>query len=214
MRILLIEDDPMIGKSLVRALRDQGMSVDWTTSDIEGEEALAVGGHALVLLDLGLPGKSGLDVLRTARAAGNKIPVVVLTARDDLDNRIAGLDLGADDYITKPFEVRELVARMRAVMGRQSGSARSVLEAGGITLDMETHEVAFRGNHVLLPAREFALMRALMDRPGAILSREQIEKRLYGWGEEAESNAVDVLIHSVRKKFDKDIIQNVRGPGG
>jgi len=175
---------------------------------------LAVGGHALVLLDLGLPGKSGLDVLRTARAAGNKIPVVVLTARDDLDNRIAGLDLGADDYITKPFEVRELVARMRAVMGRQSGSARSVLEAGGITLDMETHEVAFRGNHVLLPAREFALMRALMDRPGAILSREQIEKRLYGWGEEAESNAVDVLIHSVRKKFDKDIIQNVRGPGG
>ncbi|MCW5704837.1 MAG: hypothetical protein CFE29_28900 [Bradyrhizobiaceae bacterium PARB1] len=211
MRILLIEDDPMIGKSLVRALRDQGMSVDWTTSDIEGEEALAVGGHALVLLDLGLPGKSGLDVLRTARAAGNKIPVVVLTARDDLDNRIAGLDLGADDYITKPFEVRELVARMRAVMRRQSGSARSVLEAGGITLDMETHEVAFRGNHVLLPAREFALMRALMDRPGAILSREQIEKRLYGWGEEAESNAVDVLIHSVRKKFDKDIIQNVRG---
>ena len=214
MRILLIEDDPMIGKSLVRALRDQGMSVDWTTSGIEGEEVLAVGGHALVLLDLGLPGKSGLDVLRTARAAGNKIPVVVLTARDDLDNRIAGLDLGADDYITKPFEVRELVARMRAVMGRQSGSARSVLEAGGITLDMETHEVAFRGNRVLLPAREFALMRALMDRPGAILSREQIEKRLYGWGEEAESNAVDVLIHSVRKKFDKDIIQNVRGPGG
>ena len=203
----------MIGKSLVRALRDQGMSVDWTASGIEGEEALAVGGHALVLLDLGLPGKSGLDVLRTARAAGNKIPVVVLTARDDLDNRVAGLDLGADDYIAKPFEVRELVARMRAVMRRQSGSARSVLEAGGITLDLETHEVVFRGKHIQLPAREFALMRTLMDRPGAILSREQIEERLYGWGEEVESNAVDVLIHSVRKKFDKDIIQNVRGAG-
>jgi two-component system OmpR family response regulator len=213
MRILLIEDDPMIGKSLAQALRNQGMSVDWTKSGLKGEEALAVGGHALVLLDLGLPGKHGLEVLKSVRAVGNRVPVVVITARGEVDDRVVGLDLGADDYIAKPFEVRELIARMRAVLRRHSGLARSIMESGELTLDLASHELSYRGSRIVLPAREFALMRALMDRSGTILPRRDLEERLYGWGEEVDSNAVDVLIHSIRKKFDKDIIRNVRGAG-
>ena len=214
MKILVVDDDLELAGLIGYALRQAGYLV---VDAADGPSALAAferEAPSLVILDVNLPRLSGLEVCRQIRAGGSGVPIMMLTVRNAEEDQVQALDLGADDYITKPFEVRELVARMRAVMGRQSGSARSVLEAGGITLDMETHEVAFRGNHVLLPAREFALMRALMDRPGAILSREQIEKRLYGWGEEAESNAVDVLIHSVRKKFDKDIIQNVRGPGG
>jgi len=213
MRILLIEDDRMIGNSLSAALSREGMSVDWVRTGEDGAEALAVGGHALVLLDLGLPGPSGLELLRSARRAGNKTPVLVVTARDGLDERIAGLDLGADDYIVKPFEPRELVARMRAVMRRHAGAAHSLLQAGDICLDLASYEVSYRGANHLLPAREFALMRALIERPGTILSRAQIEERIYGWGDEVESNAVDVLIHSIRKKFDKNIIHNVRGAG-
>lgn len=213
MRILLVEDDPMIGRSLVQALKKHGMSVDWARTGHDGDEAVRAGGHSIVLLDLGLPGKSGLEVLKEARRAGNRIPVVVITARDGLDDRIAGLDLGADDYVVKPFEVRELVARLHAVLRRHGGFAQSALEAGEITLDLASHEVAYRGNGLLLPAREFALMQALVERPGTILSRAQLEERLYGWGDEVESNAVDVLIHSIRKKFDKDIIRNVRGAG-
>ena len=213
MRILLIEDDRMIGSSLCAALGREGMSVDWVRTGEDGAEALAVGGHALVLLDLGLPGPSGLDLLRSARRAGNKTPVLVVTARDGLDERIAGLDLGADDYIVKPFEPRELVARMRAVLRRHAGAAHSLLQAGDICLDLASYEVSYRGANQSLPAREFALMRALIERPGTILSRAQIEERIYGWGDEVESNAVDVLIHSIRKRFDKDIIRNVRGAG-
>jgi DNA-binding response OmpR family regulator len=213
MRILLIEDDLMIGGSLAQALKRQGMSVDWVRTGLDGHEALATGGHSIVLLDLCLPGTPGLTILEAARRAGNRVPVLVISARDGLDDRIAGLDLGADDYLVKPFEVRELVARMRAVLRRHGGFAQSLLEAGEITLDLASHEVAYRGNRLLLPAREFALMQALMERPGAILSRAQVEERLYGWGEEVESNAVDVLIHSIRKRFDKDIIRNLRGAG-
>jgi DNA-binding response OmpR family regulator len=213
MRILLIEDDYMVGRNLVRALRDEGMSVDWAQTGADGSEALKTGGYSVILLDLGLPGIPGLDVLKTARRAGNGVPVLVITARDGLDDRVSGLDLGADDYLVKPFEVRELVARMRAVMRRHSGFAQSVLEVGEIALDLASHEVTYRGKKLLLPAREFALIHALMERPGAILSRGQVEEQLYGWGEEVESNAVDVLIHSIRRKFDKDIIRNVRGAG-
>lgn len=213
MRILLIEDDRMIGESLVRALGREGMSVDWARNAADGAEGLANGGHALVLLDLGLPGGSGIDLLKRARAEGADTPVVIVTARDGLEDRIAGLDVGADDYVVKPFETRELLARMRAVMRRHAGAASSLLVAGEISLDIESHEVTYRGKATLLPAREFALMRALAERPGAIFSRHQIEERIYGWGEEVESNAVDVLIHSIRKKFDKDVIRNVRGAG-
>lgn len=213
LRVLLIEDDPMIGASLSRALRSRGMSVDWARTGPDGEAALASASYTMALLDLGLPGKSGLEVLNSRRRSGDQVPVLVITARDGLDDRVVGLDLGADDYVIKPFEVRELLARMRAILRRRSGSAQSVLEAGEITLDLASHEVTYRGIRLLLPAREFALIQALMERPGTILSRAQVEEQLYGWGDEVESNAVDVLIHSIRKKFDKDIILNVRGAG-
>ena len=213
MRVLLIEDDPMIGKSLRQALQNESMVVDWTRSGVEGEEALGANEYGVVLLDLNLPDKNGIDVLRSTRQSGNKAPLLVITARDDVDDRIAGLDLGADDYMVKPFDMRELVARIRAVQRRRSGSARSTLQTAQITLDLATHEMTYDEQSRILSAREFALMRALMERPGTILSRAQLEERLYGWGEEVESNALDVLIHSLRKRFDKDIIRNLRGAG-
>jgi len=213
MRILLVEDDPMIGKSLREALQNAGMSVDWARSGEDGEVALSVGAYAVVLLDIGLPGKSGIEVLRAARKTGNKTPLMLITARDELDDRVAGLDLGADDYITKPFEMRELMARLRAIMRRSGGAAISTLSNGEIELDLDTHEVRYRGKSLVLSAREFGLLRALLDRPGTIMSRAQLEEKLYGWGEEVESNAIDVLIHYLRRRFDKDIIRNVRGAG-
>jgi DNA-binding response OmpR family regulator len=213
MRILLIEDDPMIGKGLVRGLGDQGLTVDWVRNGADGSAALANAEHALVLLDIGLPEMSGIDVLRTARTGGVSVPVLMITARDGLDDRIAGLDLGADDYIVKPFELRELLARMRAVLRRHNGQAQSLITSGEISLDLATHRAQYRDAEHMLTAREFALMQALMQRPGVILSRAQIEQRIYGWGEEVESNAIDVLIHEIRKKFGKDIIRNVRGAG-
>lgn len=213
MRVLLIEDDRMIGSSLSAALSREGMTIDWVRTDTDGAEAIAIGGHALVLLDLGLPGQTGLEILKQARSAGMVTPVLIVTARDGLDDRVAGLNLGADDYVTKPFEIRELIARMRAIVRRHAGVAQSMAQAGEIKLDHANHELTFRSTSAILSAREFALMRALVERPGTILSRTQIEERIYGWGEEVESNAVDVLIHSIRKKFDKDIVRNVRGAG-
>ncbi len=213
MRILVIEDDVMLGRALVQALDDAGMSVDWVRDGHVGDEAIAVGGHGLVLLDLGLPGRSGLEILRSLRTAGDKRPILVITARDELDDRVTGLDLGADDYLVKPFEVKELLARMRAVLRRHGGHAVSILCTSEIELDISSHEVKYRGCGEVLPAREFALLHALLERPGTILSRSQLEEKLYGWGEEVESNAIDVLIHYVRRKFDKDIIRNIRGAG-
>lgn len=213
MRVLLIEDDPMIGKGLVQALGDVGMSVDWVRDGVTGLEATGLADYAVILLDLGLPKMDGTEVLARARQAGRQTPILVITARDDLESRVSGLDLGADDYILKPFEISELLARMRAVQRRQAGQAQSLLQAGELALDLATHMVTFRGQSEVLPAREFALMRGLAERPGTILSKSQLEEKLYGWGEEVESNAIDVLIHYVRKKFDKDIIRNVRGAG-
>jgi DNA-binding response OmpR family regulator len=213
LRVLLIEDDRMIGESLTRALRSKGMSLDWARTGSDGEEALANGRYSMVLLDLGLPKRPGLEILKSRRRQGDEVPVIVITARDELDDRVAGLDLGADDYLVKPFDVSELLARMRAVLRRRSGVAKSMLESGEAALDLATHKLFYRDQSLLLPAREFALMLALMERPGAILSRSNLEERLYGWGEEVESNAIDVLIHSIRKKFDKEIILNVRGAG-
>jgi DNA-binding response OmpR family regulator len=213
MRILLIEDDPMLGKALVRGLSDHGVTVDWARDGAEGSAALAQDEHALVLLDLGLPKRSGLDVLKDARAAGVAIPVVIITARDGIDDRVTGLDVGADDYIVKPFELRELLARIRAVRRRHNGQAQSLVASNEITLDLATHRATYRGIEHVLSAREFALLQVLLQRPGAIFSRAQIEQQIYGWGEEVESNAVDVLIHGIRKRFDRDIIRNVRGAG-
>ena len=213
MRVLLIEDDPMIGQGLSKALGAEGMSVDWVRDGADASAALADDAHSIILLDLGLPDAEGFDLLKTARRNRLNAPVLVITARDGLDDRVSGLDLGADDYLVKPFELRELLARMRAVLRRHQGRATSRIVSGKSELDTETHELSLGGTVQVLPAREYALMHALMERPGRILSRAQIEERIYGWGEEVESNAVDVLIHSIRRKFGKDVILNVRGAG-
>mgnify|MGYP000644986572 CR=1 FL=1 len=213
MRVLLIEDDPMIGQGLQRGLDDQGISVDWVKTGRDGRTALQQGDHSLVLLDLGIPEVSGFELIRETRSALQSVPILIITARDDIDDRIRGLDLGADDYLIKPFELRELLARMRAIERRQHGQTRSLLISGDITLDLATLELEYKNIRRLLSSREFALMRVLMQRPGRIFSRSQIEQQIYGWGEEVESNAVDVLIHSIRKRFDKEIIRNIRGAG-
>ncbi|MBY0252029.1 MAG: response regulator transcription factor [Methylobacterium organophilum] len=213
MRVLLIEDDRMIGEGLSHGLAAEGYSVDWVRDGPTAETALRVGGHALVLLDLGLPGADGLQVLSSARTAGNDTSVLIITARDGLDSRVAGLDLGADDYMVKPFEMRELLARMRAILRRRAGRASARLLAAETELDTESHVLSHAGTVAVLSAREYALMHALMERPGRILSRAQIEERIYGWGEEVESNAVDALILTVRRKVGKGAILNVRGAG-
>lgn len=211
--ILLIEDDPMIGRGLVRALKDIGMRVDWCRDGINGQIALEYGGYDLVLLDLGLPGKSGMDVLRTMRARGDRTPLFIITARDEIDDRVIGLDEGADDYLIKPFGFNELMARILGVLRRNGSNALTTLSGGELVLDTATKEVTYRGKTISLSAREFTLLHALVEYPGMILSRSQIEERLYGWNEEVESNVVEVLIHAVRKKFDNEIIRNVRGIG-
>jgi len=213
MRVLLVEDDPMIGKGLSSGLTAEGMSIDWIRDGADAPGAFVDGAYSLILLDLGLPNADGLSLLKSARSNGLNAPVLIITARDGLDDRVSGLDFGADDYLVKPFELRELLARIRAVLRRHQGRSISRIVSGGTELDTETHELSHGDVIQNLPAREYALMHALMDRPGRILSRAQIEERIYGWGEEVESNAVDVLIHSIRKKFGKEVILNVRGAG-
>ncbi|HOL36967.1 MAG TPA: response regulator transcription factor [Rubrivivax sp.] len=213
MRILLVEDDTMIGESLREALRAQGLAADWVRDGRAADAALASERFDAVLLDLGLPQRSGLDVLRALRARGNATPVIVVTARDALADKVAGLDAGADDYLLKPFELDELLARLRAVVRRQAGRATSALVVADLRLDAATREVSRGGRPVLLSAREFALLEALMERPGAILSRAQLEDRLYGWGEELESNAISVYVHQLRKKLGDDVLHTLRGVG-
>ena len=213
MRLLLVEDDPMIGESLQRALRLEGYAVDWVRAAPAAEGTLASERFDLVLLDLGLPGGDGLDVLRALRARHDATPVIVLTARDGRGDRVAGLDAGADDYLVKPFELDELNARIRAVLRRHAGRAEPLLAHGDVTLDPATRRVTRGGVAVPLSAREFAVLEALMLRPGAVLSRAQLEDRLYGWGEEIESNAVSVYVHQLRRKLGADFIGNVRGVG-
>lgn len=213
MRILLVEDDNMIGQSLRQALTENGLTVDWVKDGMLAQDALTQGSYAAVLLDLGLPRRSGLEVLRRARQDGDRTPMLVLTARDGVDDRVAGLDFGADDYLVKPFELRELLARMRAIIRRFGGHAQSTIGTAQTQLDLSSRELSHDGTSILLSAKEFRLMHALLERPGAILSRSQLEERLYGWGEEVSSNAVEVLIHGVRRKLGADVIRNVRGLG-
>lgn len=213
MRLLLAEDDPMIGKALRTGLRQQGLAVDWVQDGAMAKSALATETFDLVLLDLGLPKLDGLQVLRWLRGTGNRTPVLILTARDAVDDRIRGLDAGADDYLVKPFDFAELTARMRAVLRRQSGRAENIIEYGGVTLEPASRQVTRDGQPVNLSHREFSLLEALLERPGQVLSRTQLEERLYGWGEEVESNAVEVHIHNLRKKLGAEYIQNVRGVG-
>lgn len=214
MRVLLVEDDPMIGEAILAALKDASYAADWVKN---GQTALTTLGsqyYDLLLLDLGLPGKDGLEVLSRIRASDNPIPLLIITARDSLDDRLRGLDGGADDYVLKPFEMVELLARMRAVLRRKGGSATPLLSNGTLSLDPVTRESSVNnGTPVQLSNREFALLQALLVRPGAILSRADLEDRIYGWGEEVESNAVEFLIHALRRKLGSDIIKNVRGVG-
>ena len=213
MRVLLIEDDAMFGKALVRGLSENGMSVDWARNGRDGFAAMDRSEYAVALIDIGRPKMSGLDVLKAKRKAGMTTPALIITARDGVSDMVAGLDLGADDYIVKPFELPVLLARIRAVTRRANGRVVSLMTSAEITLDPSTQVATFRDIKHLLSVREFAVLQALMERPGQILSRSQIESRIYGWGEEVQSNAVDVLIHGLRKKFDKDIVRNVRGAG-
>ena len=213
MRVLLIEDDRMIGSALQQALRDAAYAVDWVT---EGEAAVLAAEsetYELVLLDLGLPKADGRDVLRRLRLLGRKLPVIIVTARDSVEDRIGGLDLGADDYLIKPFEIRELLARMRAVLRRDGSGSAALLSNGKLSLNPATREARFMEKSALLSAREFALLQALLARPGAILSRGELERQIYGWNEEVESNAVEFLIHSIRRKLGAAAIRNVRGVG-
>ncbi|MFN7753287.1 MAG: response regulator [Pseudomonadota bacterium] len=213
MRILLVEDDMMIGDSVRSALRHEGFAVDWVRDGRAARTTLATERFDLVLLDLGLPQIDGLDVLRDMRARQDATPVIIVTARDEVSSRVAGLDAGADDYVLKPFELEELTARMRAVIRRHAGRADPVIEVGPVTLDPTTRIVTVRGEPVVLSAREYAVLEAMMLRPGAILSRAQLEDRLYGWGEEIESNAISVYVHQLRRKLGEDFIHTVRGVG-
>jgi len=213
MRTLLIEDDRMIGNSLTKALHRAGLVADWVRDGVSGDAALAAGGYVAVLLDLGLPRRSGFEVLAAARARGDRTPILILTARDAVADRVAGLDLGADDYIVKPFELSELLARLRAAIRRSDGHAQSVVGTEALQLDLRTREVIYRNTRATLSAREFALLHALVEHPGAILSRQQLEERIYGWDDAVSSNAVEVIIHGLRRRFGAELIRNVRGLG-
>lgn len=213
MRLLLVEDDAMIGRAMRQGLGDAGFVVDWVTDGQAAELALANGVYDLALLDLGLPGKDGMALLRDLRKRHDPVPVLIVTARDALADRIAGLNEGADDYVLKPFDLDELVARVRALLRRRAGVAGPLLESGSLVLDPVKREVRLQGEAVSLSAKEFALLETLMQRPGAVLSREQLEDALYGWEREVGSNAVEVHLHNLRRKLGADIIRNVRGVG-
>lgn len=213
MRILLIEDDTMIGSAMWEGLVQENYAVDWAQDAAEAELALEVGSYDMVLLDLGLPDRSGMGVLTNLRGKGSEVPVVILTARDAISDRIAGLDAGADDYLVKPYDFDELCARIRAVQRRRQGRAEPLLIQGELCLNPASRECLWKDQPVTLSAREFSLLESFMERPGVVLSRSQLEERLYGWGAEVESNAVEVHISNLRKKLSPEVIRTIRGVG-
>jgi two-component system OmpR family response regulator len=213
MRILIVEDDRHIGSALQRALRADEHAVDWVLDGRAAETALQQGQYDLALLDLGLPRKDGIEVLKALRAQRNRVPVLVLTARDTPADMVRGLDSGADDYLVKPFDLDVLLARIRAVARRSAGRAEPVIAHLDVMLNPATREVLRNGSAVALAPKEFAILEALLARPGAVLSRAQLEEKLYGWNEEVESNAVEVYVHGLRRKLGQDFIRNVRGVG-
>jgi two-component system response regulator QseB len=213
MRLLLVEDDAMIGEAIRAGLKRDGFAVDWVLDTTAAGQALDTEPFELLLLDLGLPGDDGLTLLKALRGRGSALPVLIITARDAVADRVAGLDAGADDYLVKPFDLDELAARIRALLRRRSGRTEPRIEHLGVVLDPATHRVTRDGAEVALAPREFALLELLLERPGAILSRGQLEERLYGWGEEVESNAVEVHIHGLRRKLGAQYILTVRGVG-
>ncbi|EMH2961064.1 response regulator [Burkholderia multivorans] len=213
MRVLLVEDDPLIGSGLEQGLKQEGFAVDWVKDGDAASLALRSTGYGLLLLDLGLPNRDGLAVLASLRRRDETVPTIIITARDGVRDRIAGLDSGADDYLVKPFELEELLARIRAVNRRHAGRAQTTLAIGALRLDPVKHQVWLHDDEVPLSPKEFVLLHELMREPGAVISREQFEERLYSWGEEIESNAVQVHIHNLRKKLGHDMIRTVRGVG-
>jgi two-component system, OmpR family, response regulator QseB len=213
MRVLLVEDDPMIARGLETALRQASFAVDWMPDGNAASTALQTSAFDLVLLDLGLPKRDGLTVLRELRARADATPVIILTARDEVQNRIAGLNAGADDYIVKPFDLDEVIARMRSVLRRSAGRGDPAIQHGDLRLDPTTRSVQLKGEPVVLSAHEFAVLEALLQRPGAVLSRTQLEDRLYGWSEAIGSNAVEVYIHGLRRKLGSNSIRTLRGVG-
>ena len=213
MKLLLAEDDPMIGASMEQGLRLAGFTVDWTRDGKAAELALQSGGYALLLLDLGLPRQDGLTLLKKIRQLANAVPVLIVTARDAVTDRVSGLNLGADDYLVKPFDLDELIARVHALTRRTSGRGQPEMRLGGLCLDSAKREVRLDGALLRLSRREFALLEALLERPGTVLSKEQLEQRLYGWQDEVTSNAIEVHLHHLRRKLGADWIRNVRGVG-
>lgn len=213
MRILLVEDDSMIGESLQKALRKSGYAVDWLQNGQDVALSLQGGDYALVILDLGLPGQDGLSLLAALRQKGHALPVLILTARDSIADRVQGLDMGADDYMLKPFAIEELEARIRLLLRRQSQHSSSFIRYGALTIDTATHTVLLDTQPHNLSSKEFALLEILMERPGSVFSRAQLEEKLYGWNEEVGSNAIEVHIHQIRKKLGNRLIKNIRNVG-
>jgi len=213
MRVLLVEDDALLGDGIRAGLAQIGFAVDWVKDGREAELAVSAQGYDAVILDLGLPRLPGLDVLRRARAAKNPVPILILTARDTVPDRIAGLDAGADDYLVKPFDLGELQARLRALVRRSSGQVETVIVHGALRLDPVDHSVQFQGRPVELSAREFAVLQELLRHPGRVLSKPILEEKIYGWGDEIDSNAIEVYVHHLRRKLDPKLIRTVRGVG-
>ena len=213
MRLLLVEDDTMIGEAVLDVLRSGHYAVDWVRDGVMADTALRTQSYDLVLLDLGLPKRDGLDVLRALRARHQAVPVLVATARDAIGDRIAGLDAGADDYVVKPYDTEELLARIRALIRRSAGQAGPVFSHRGVTLNPATREASADGEAVSLSAREWAVLEPMLARPGVVFSRAQLEEKLYGWKDDISSNAVEVYVHGLRKKLGSDLIQTVRGLG-
>ncbi len=213
MRLLLVEDDKMIGEALLGLLHAEHYAADWVRDGAAADATLRSHEYDLVLLDLGLPGRDGIEVLRALRARRDGVPVLITTARDALAERVAGLDAGADDYVVKPYESAELLARIRALIRRRAGHGAPVFSHHGITLNPATREATLEGRPIMLSAREWAVLEPLIARPGVVLSRAQLEEKLYGWNEEINSNAVEVYVHGLRKKLGAELIQTVRGLG-
>lgn len=213
MRLLLVEDDEMIGEAALDLLRAEHYAVDWVRNGTLADNVLRTQAYDLVLLDLGLPGTDGLEVLRRLRARKSQVPVLIATARDSVEQRVAGLDAGADDYVLKPFVLEELLARIRALLRRAAGRGEPVFEHAGVAINPATREVTRDGAPVVLSAREWTVLEALIARPGAVLSRAQLEEKLYSWQTEVSSNAVEVYIHGLRRKLGADLVRNVRGVG-
>jgi len=213
MRLLLVEDDSLLGDGIQAGLGQAGFSVDWVRDGAQADAALQTETYAAVVLDLGLPKLSGLELLHRLRARGNAVPVLILTARDTVEDRVKGLDSGADDYVVKPFDLHELAARLRALTRRGQGEAAATLHVNDVVLNPAEHRVLFRGQPVELSAREFSLLHELMLNAGRVLSREQLEQRLYAWGEEPGSNAIEVHMHHLRRKLAPELVHTIRGVG-